>query len=267
MIGLWRANHLFLMKGFISSVTLLLLSLHEHVYSCKQAWNGGGTGSWYRVDTSCQYSVISTTLLHCLPSIIFPSNTTSTTDGFYVSLGIFNRINGVSADVGLTYDPQEKKWLSYANDDKGWKSGNISIDSLLNQCVNASLSIVHGFIRYTIRTVDGSTILGEDIYLPSQVDPSLNLTTNSSDMGFYRFDSIAQTKETLKSGSQMVHAQMMNWMIELSSQWIVSADPEYIASNVRGYAPGSCCTEQEINTITVHTQVKWNQSDISISYV
>ncbi|CAF4719558.1 unnamed protein product, partial [Rotaria socialis] len=26
-----------------------------------QAWDGGGTGAWYRVDTSCLYSFSSTT--------------------------------------------------------------------------------------------------------------------------------------------------------------------------------------------------------------
>ena len=258
---------MFTTKVVLLSTILLLCNASQPVHNCQQAWNGGGTGAWFRVDTLCQYSLRSTTLVHCLPSIILASNTTSTTDGFYVSLGIFNRDNGVSIDVGLTYDPQVKNWFSYANDDKGWKSGNISIDSSTDQCINASLSVVGGSIRYTIRKEDDSTVLGEDIYLPSQVDPSLNLTANSSDMGFYRFDSIAQTKETLKSGSQMIHAQMMNWMIELSSKSIVSTDAQYIASNVRGYPPGPCCTEQEINTIHVHSQMKWNQSDISISYL
>jgi hypothetical protein len=41
----------------------------------------------------------------------------------------------------------------------------------------------------------------------------------------------------------------------------------YIATDVHGYKPGPCCTEEEIKTITVYEQLKWNQSDISIRYI
>ena len=251
---------------------LLLLILMRNVVirseiDCKQAWNGGGTGAWYRVDTSCEFSFLSTELIHCLPTIVLPANLTSFTDGFYISLGIFNRFNGYSLDVGLTYDYQHETWVSYGNDRIGWKFGNISIDSRQNPCINVSLLISDYSIAYRIRTENGSSILGEDIFLPSELDPFLNLTKNSSNFGFYRFDSIAQTKETLKSGSQIIHAKMNNWKLQLHSGQMVFAESFYIASDVRGYKPGPCCTEEEINTITVDEQIKWKQSDVSIRYI
>jgi hypothetical protein len=252
---------------YIILILILILNLSEYISSCSQAWNGGGTGAWYRVDSSCQYSFVSTKLNHCLPTVIVPSNVTSFDDGFYISLGIFNRFNGVSLDIGLTYDFTKDKWLSYGNDRLGWKSGNISIDSKINRCINVSLSIINDTINYIIRTENGSIKLGQDIYLSSQIDPLFNLTKNNSNIGFYRFDSIAQTKETLKSGSQMINAQMTDWIFEFESGIIVPATQSYIASNVHGYNPGPCCTINEINTIIVNQQVKWNQSDISIRYI
>jgi hypothetical protein len=64
--------------------------------NCNQAWNVDGTGSWYRVDTSCEYSF---DLL--LLTIIIPWNLTLYNDEFYIIFGIFN---GVSIDIGLTYN-------------------------------------------------------------------------------------------------------------------------------------------------------------------
>jgi hypothetical protein len=138
----------------------------------------------------------------------------------------------------------------------------------MNRCINVSLSIIDDSIHYLILRENGSIILGEDIYFSSQIDPLLNLTKNNSNhFGFYRFDSIAQDKETLKSGSQMIHAQMKGWNLELESGTIVPAEQFNIASNVSGYQPGPCCTKEEINTINVYQQTKWNQSDLSISYI
>ena len=246
---------------------LILFNVNECILNCSQAWNGGGTGAWYRIDTSCQYSFLSTELVYCLPIIIVPSNLTSFTDGFYISLGIFNRFNGYSFDIGLTYDIKREKWFSYGNDRLGWKNGNISIDSKINPCINVSLLINENSIKYTIRSKNNSLILGEDIYKSSQLDPFLNFTSTNSNFGFYRFDSIAQIKETLKSGSQLLHAKIEQWILQLDSRKYVSSNEFYIASNVRGYHPGSCCTIDEINTITVYQQIKWNQSDISIRYI
>ncbi|CAF0829325.1 unnamed protein product [Adineta steineri] len=255
------------MKLFLI-IIIIFLNLNNIELKCNQAWNGGGTGAWYRVDTSCEYSFLSTQLIYCLPTIILPSNLTSFSDGFYVSLGIFNRYNGVSLDIGLTFDYEKNKWFSYGNDRLGWKSGSISIDTKEINCINVSLSIIDDYIKYIIRTENGSIILGEDIYVSSQIDPLLNLTKNSSNnFGFYRFDSIAQNKETLKSGSQMIHAQMTHWLFQLHSGEIVPAQQSNIALNVSGYSPGPCCTHDEINTINVYQQIKWNQSDISINYL
>ena len=254
-------------KFIIFSIITTLLHRIECQLNCNQAWNGGGTGAWYRVDTSCQYSFVSTQLIHCLPIVVIPLNLTSFTDGFYISLGIFNRFNGYSLDIGLTYDVKTEKWFSYGNDRIGWKDGKISIDSKENPCINASLSINDDYISYKIRTKNGSILLGEDIYFSSQLDPFLNFTKNNSNFGFYRFDSIAQTKETLKTGSQINNAKMTNWILQLDSGRTVSAEESYIASDVHGYQPGSCCTEQEIKTITVYEQTKWNQSEISIRYI
>ncbi|CAF1585230.1 unnamed protein product [Rotaria magnacalcarata] len=231
-----------------------------------QAWDGGGTGAWYRVDSSCLYSFSSTTLIQCLPTIIIPTNETLITDGFFISLGVFNRLNGAGLDIGLTCVPQTDKWWSYANDALGWKSGNISISSSTNRCINISLSISNGCVKYFIRTNNGSIILGQDLYTASQLDPQLNLTVNSSNFGFYRFDSIAQTKETLKSGSSMIHAQLVEWLLELESHVFVPARGDFMASSIRGYPPGPCCTSDEINAIHTYNETKWNQADISIVY-
>lgn len=232
-----------------------------------QAWDGGGTGAWYRVDTSCLYSFSSTTLIQCLPIISIPANTTSITDGFFISLGVFNRFNGVGLDIGLTYVPETRKWSSYANDARGWKSGSISVDSLLHPCINISLSVSDLHVNYIVRTDNGSVMLGLDSYFVSQLDPQLNLTVNDSNIGFYRFDSIAQTRETLKTGSSMIHAQLIEWLLELESHIFVRAQGDYMASSIRGYPPGPCCTKSEISTIHVFNETKWNQAEISIIYL
>lgn len=256
------------MKSLLLIVSFIIfLRRNSCELNCFQAWNGGGTGAWYRVDTSCEYSFKSTQLIYCFPTIILPLNLTSFTDGFYISLGLFNRLNGYSLDIGLTYDYEKQKWISYGNDRIGWKYGTISIDSKLNPCINVSLFILENSIKYSIRRENDSIMLGEDIYQSSQLDPYLNFTRNNSQFGFYRFDSIAQINETLKSGSQINNAIMNNWTLELFSGEIVSADEFYIASNVRGYKPGPCCTKQEINTIIVHQQIQWKQSNISIRYI
>jgi len=243
-------------------LVIVFINIIECIFSCFQAWNGGGTGAWYRVDTSCEYSFVSTDLNYCLPQIVNPSNA----DGFYVSLGIFNRFNGYSLDIGLTYDINKSKWFSYGNDRIGWKSGSISIDSQLNPCINVSLFFQKQSIHYVARTMNNSVVLGEDIYLSSQIDPFLNLTNDNINFGFYRFDSIAQTNETLKSGSRLLHAKLTNWMLQLYSGQYVTADEFYVASNVRGFKPGACCTKDEIQTITIYEENKWNRSDLSIQY-
>jgi hypothetical protein len=255
------------MKILLLLLLLISINLNECILNCSQAWNGGGTGAWYRVDTSCQYSFISTQLIYCFPTIIIPLNVTSFTDGFYISLGIFNRFNGYSLDIGLTYDFKKSKWFSYGNDRIGWKNGNISIDSKLNSCINVSLFIKDNYINYIVKTINNSIILGEDIYFSSELDPYLNFTKNNSNFGFYRFDSIAQTKETLKTGSQIIHAKMENWILEFYSGKLVPSEESYIASNVHGYSPGRCCTKDEINTITINQENKWNKADISIRYI
>ena len=254
----------------MSQIHLIVLAMFLFVgsiSSCFQAWNGGGTGAWYRVDTSCEYPLVSTNLTSCLPNVSLTANETSSSDGFYVSLGMYNRWNGVSIDVGLTFDWTRRSWTSYANDDRGWKSGSISLDPLTRPCVDVFLTIADGSIKYQVREENQSTLLGQDVYLSSQIDPMLNLTRNSSNFGFYRFDSIAQIKETLKTGSQMISSRTNKWLFELQSGEILLADATSIASNVRGYPPGPCCTDGERKTITVLQEIKWNQSNVSISYL
>ncbi|CAF1404223.1 unnamed protein product [Adineta ricciae] len=256
------------MKQIFMIFLIIILNIKKNELKCLQAWNGSGTGAWYRVDTICNSSFISTELINCLPTIILPLNLTEFTDGFYISLGVFNRFNGVSLDIGLTFDLEKNRWFSYGNDRLGWKSGSISIDSNENRCINVSLSIFNDYIHYIIRNSNGSIILGEDKFYSFQIDPLLNLTKNNSDsFGFYRFDSIAQSKETLKSGSQLIHAQMFNWTVKFSSGEILPANEYNIAKNISGYSPGICCSNQEIKTIEIHQQIKWNQSDISIRYI
>ncbi|UJR13411.1 hypothetical protein I4U23_000426 [Adineta vaga] len=241
---------------------------YNNELKCFQAWNGGGTGAWYRLDTSCEYSFISTELINCLPSIILPSNLTLFNDGFYISLGIFNRFNGISLDIGLTFDYKKNLWFSYGNDRLGWKSGNISIDSKQYHCIHVSLSIYNDYIHYMIKNENNSIVLGEDKYFSYQIDPLLNLTKdNINSFGFYRFDSIAQNKETLKSGSQMIYASMKKWNLRSLSGEILPANQYNIATNVSGYPPGPCCTNQERNTIHIYQEIKWNQSNISIQYI
>lgn len=251
-----------MMRKVVTATVLIVLYFWQLTFGCQQAWNGGGTGAWYRVDTSCDYSFTSTYIIYCLPTV----QLTCTTDGFYVSLGVYNRLNGVGLDVGLTYDWKMSRWSSYANDNLGWKSGSILIDPLINTCYNVSLNLIDGNVHYEIRRENDSTPIGHDIFDRSQIDPLLNLTVNSSNFGFYRFDSIAQAKETLKSGSQMSHSVVKQWIFQFFSGEIISADQVHIASNVRGYAPGPCCTANEIDTIKIHQQTKWNQSNISIFY-
>lgn len=253
------------MKCFIA---LLILVDGVHC-ECLQAWNGGGTGAWYRLDTDCRQAFVATNLTCSLPQIVPPRNGSANNDGFYVSLGVFNRFNGVALDVGLTFDWKRSRWYSYGNDASGWKSGTIQIDSRRFPSVNISLRMQPDSIVYAIRTLNDSMLVGEDVYSPSQLDPLLNFTRETFDrcFGFYRFESIAQSNETLKSGSQLVHARTSSWTLLNKDGQTFSADRSTIAASVRGFPAGACCTEQEVETIDVHEETEWSDADLSIRYL
>jgi hypothetical protein len=116
-------------RSFISSSSFFIFIIFLFIIKinickeCKQAWNGSGTGAWFRIDIKCNYNLVYHFLkfssLIEFPEII-KNETCKTDEGFYISPGIYDINNGVGCDVGLFYDKNSKCWFGYKNDDFGF---------------------------------------------------------------------------------------------------------------------------------------------------
>ncbi|CAF1297301.1 unnamed protein product [Didymodactylos carnosus] len=239
---------------------LLLISRITTTVSdtCRQASPVSGHGAMYRVDSSCSYSFSGSYMYYCFPNVTFNQ---VIVDQGYISLGIYNRFNGVSLDIGLFYENDIKRWLGFVHDARGWQFGNMMIDPTTYPCIYLVVYIADDKI---IQRLQAGTMEQQAQYELSSFDPNLNLT-QLDQLGFYRFDSILQERfENLKSGSKMLNVEMKDWVLYLNNTDWVAAEPPYIASNISG----PCCTQDEINTVNVYNQPQqWSQSNISISYI
>jgi len=232
--------------------------------SCKQAWDGSGTGAWYRIDTSCNNSNWSQTAIsYCLPESVFSAQAT---DGFYVSLGIYSTITGAGADIGLTLmNGSETLWMVYEFDANGWQSGSTIIDRTITPCIdvlvfpnnNNSASLI-------VADANNGSVLGLDTF--NNMDSAIQLNSNGTNIGFYRFDSIAQAPENLTDGSYMKGVNSSNWILFSNTPNLPTlVFPSYVG-DAYGYPPGKCCSPAEVATISTTNELNWYQAIVSISY-
>lgn len=245
---------------------------------CHQAWVGPGTGAWYRIDTLCNSSNWQqTSVRYCFPRIV----NLASKDGVYVSLGVYNTQTGAGADVGFTFDERSQSWCLYAASEKGWVSGSIAIPKTLYPCVDVLVSMVEidsrqisynqlGNNTANIQVVatdsaSGKTI-GIDIIHGEALDPSLMLNPLGTNIGYYRFDSIAQpAPETLASGTVFENSETLLWSV-FNRTFSTLVVEEFVAKSNRGFPAGPCCSEREKKTITVQSQIAYHSSIISIRY-
>ncbi len=190
-------------------------------------------------------------------------------DGVYCSLGIYESVVGNGADVGLLY--QNSKWYSYAASEScGWLSGTISINPSQNPSVQLDLTIISNTsVLLEVYDAASHQFIGKDVFeIISKQKPIWKLDPSGYQMGFYRFDSIAQNKETLTSGSFLEHSKVSNWVVFSKKQpsTPILISKEWTALQNRGFDVGPCCSEAEKATITVHTQSEYSGSDVSIHY-
>ncbi len=98
-------------------------------------------------------------------------------------------------------------------------------------------------------------------------------------LGFYRFDSIAQSGENLTDGAVLTGAVANHWTfyetVEEEEEMKMAmprmsgahlAQGKLISSSTRGYPPGPCCSPEEVQTIHVHDQMPWYAANVTISY-
>jgi len=239
--------------------------------ACSQAWTGAGTGAWYRIDTDCRVGGFpATAITTCFGSVSIAPDSTPTTLGFYQSYGVFSTSTGHGADIGFGYDLDSGSWGSIYNDEvTGYQNGNVTVVALQNPCVNVTLIALDRAVSMNVTDTFTGTNLGCDVW--THVDPQLGLNSKGTNIGWYRFDSIAQDPpETLRGGVALQHAVERDWMLQTSQpfgDW-VDAGPHVIALNNSGYAPGPCCSPAERSTITVHASgtLQYSASNVSIVY-
>jgi hypothetical protein len=239
--------------------------------TCSQAWTGAGRGAWYRIDTDCRAGGFpATAITTCFGSVSITPGSSPTTLGFYQSYGVFSTSTGHGADIGFAYDLDSTLWGSVYNDEvTGYQNGNVTVVPPQHPCVNVTLTALDGAVSMNVTDALSGKNLGCDLW--THVDPQLGLNSNGTDIGWYRFDSIAQDPpETLRGGVGLQRAVERDWMLQMSQSsgdWVV-AGPHLIAPNNSGFAPGPCCSPAERSTITVHASgtLQYSASNVSIVY-
>lgn len=235
---------------------------------CKQAWNGPGSGAWYRVDTACQSSHWSATSMEIgFGSVVYGPGREGV-EGVYQSLGIYNTETGAGADIGFTYVKDATdgryKWATYGNDMTARKDGRIVVDPRQHPRVDLRIDIpAKGSLRMTVRDHASGELIGQESMVGW--DPKLGIDPSGTKIGWYRFDSIAQPKENFSSGTRLQEAVSQNWRLYHGKGWTL-AKPNLIAPSVYGYPPGKCCSEAEKERITVTGERPWYASTVTIMY-
>ncbi|KAJ4454942.1 hypothetical protein PAPYR_10236 [Paratrimastix pyriformis] len=257
-------------------LALLLASLFlgTQASNCKQAWCGAGTGAWYRADTACEISNFAYTTTHvCFPTEVIagadPSN-----EGFYLSLGVYSTKTGHGLDVGLTLSGPSARapytWAAYANDEVGWKSAPLSVDTSEYPCVDLSLEAGDNNITFAMTAPTSEqkatrSRLGAFTY--TGVDPQLNLNKEGKALGFYLFFSVAQNKENTTEGAIMRGGSYSQWAVATNRQAALIPVDSTRVGKPSGYAPGPCCSPAEVATIHVASSSPFYAAAIDFAYV
>jgi hypothetical protein len=227
-------------------------------------WNG--TGAWYHVDTNCSWSPWSATSYDIYFGTVTYGPNREGKDGVYQSLGVFNTSTGAGGDIGFVHfkDTDGKyKWANYGNDATGWKNGSIKVDPAVNPWIDVLVDMPeNGKLRMTVKDHTSGTALGTQTF--TGWDSALGLNPAGTNIGWYRFDSIANSPENLTSGTKLQGANTNNWKL-YDGAWF-SATPTFIATSVNGYPPGKCCSTEEKNKITVRVEEQWYASSVDIIY-
>lgn len=238
--------------------------------TCKQAWHGSGSGAWYRVDTACASSPWPATSLEIVfGDVVYgPGREGAGGDGIYQGLGVFNSATGVGGDFGFVHFKDRLdgryKWIIYGNDEKtGWRAGDLIIDPTVHPWIDLKVDIPqNGQMRMTVRDHASGVALGQQVM--SGWDPRLGLNRSGTNIGWYRFDAIAQRSELLTSGSQLRGAKTKNWKL-YDDGWY-RATSEWVAGSVSGYLPGQCCSMEAKGKVSPSAEVPWYESTVSIIY-
>lgn len=236
--------------------------------ACKQAWNGPGSGAWYRVDTACGTSHWSATSIEIGFGSVLYGPGREGVDGVYQSLGIYNSETGAGADIGFTHTKDVTdgrfKWVTYGNDMTGRKKGGIVVDPRQHPRVDLRIDIpAAGSLRMTVRDHLTGALIGQESI--SGWDPKLGIDPSGQKIGWYRFDSIAQPKEEFGDGTKLQNAVSRNWRLYNGKRSALSK-PNLITPSVFGYPPGPCCSEAEKARITVRNERRWYASNVTITY-
>lgn len=184
-----------------------------------------------------------------------------------MSLGVYNTDTGAGADIGFTFDNAAylrdnttQRWGAYANSEAGWRSSDLMVDAAVHACVRVTL-FPSSTSAMTL-VVDG---VGQAVF--DKLDPQLRLNTEGVDLGYYRFDSIAQNPpETLRGGAQLLNSTWSDWVFWDVEHRLFPATRERVADVVHGYLAGPCCTDAEKSKIYVAREVEWTESQVSIDY-
>jgi len=296
-------NHIYLQDKFIRKANAQQQATHSA--TCNQAWIGPGTGAWFRIDTLCNNSNwFKTSAQLCFPPRIDDAIVADPKkDGLFQSLGIYNTVTGAGADIGFTAVPmgnsKRVKWVNYAASSKGWVSGSIEIDpqggdgnciivmvdvldikkvpDSLHNAGSSADSIGIEIVALTISPHTREFSLAGVNYIPaSELDKDLLLNSQGKNIGFYRFDSIAQNApETLSTGSKLQFAVWKDWSLYGIAQQqnagdsiiVVPVTESLVAMSNHGYKVGPCCSSSELSTVTVHGMMaSYSKSNVTIKY-
>eukprot|EP01029_Cantina_marsupialis_P012668 TRINITY_DN2792_c0_g1_i1.p1 TRINITY_DN2792_c0_g1~~TRINITY_DN2792_c0_g1_i1.p1 ORF type:complete len:254 (-),score=48.35 TRINITY_DN2792_c0_g1_i1:120-881(-) len=233
--------------------------------TCKQAWNGSGTGAWYRLDVDCRYSnLVNTTMAIKFPQVHKGIPGPAVREGFYMSGGIYDTKVGLGADIGLTLSGG--KWWPYFGDCHRWMMGNkFSIDPVQFPMVKMIWGPMNRAAFIKIEDLNGN-VLGTQIF--DDVTTKMNYNDHGIDMSFYMFFSIAQKKEYLSTQSRLDGASILSWSMTNVYGTSFEVSSSKVAQSVWGYQPGPCCSEEEKKTIHVSGSIHPYSTvkDISIVY-
>lgn len=243
-----------------SGVTVAAVSTAGLRRTCYQAGYGKGTGAWYRVDSNCLNSNWNRTIVtFCWARVTARQRG----DGFYQSLGVYNTKNGYAADAGFTYVPERRIWASFAADQTGWKYGTILVDPERHPCVDVSLQVGNRQLTMAAQDSASGRPIGKQTF--RNLDPELRLNAAGEGIGFYRFDSIAQLRETLVGGSRLERAAAGGWRF-YDGVTSVPAAGLFVNRSGNPWPPGPCCGWLARWTVSVHAAQEWEYSDVSITY-
>jgi hypothetical protein len=165
---------------------------------------------------------------------------------------------GGQVDVGFyNVGAEDPAWHTFAYDTTGvWQEGGLTLPKVSYPRIYIQMRVLNHGVRLTVIDPANWTAVGQVIF---PVSPALGLNADGREVRLYRFDSIAQWCEDLRDGSRLTHARWDTLYLynrAFYTRWV----PYYTA-----YA-GPCCSTAERQRVSMHSQVPYHASDLSIRY-